>query len=310
MQAAIYLMMAAACLAASEAGAPAGQTKCTWARGEGQQTITLYADGRMANAKGQTKNYRWRWTDQGLMLKWYSGRFLFKPDGEGGFRGRQTNPEPGTETPEFQLRVHEPDRAGVLAWTEPLLDGMAPSGIERQADAAARAVVAGQMAKQWARVDAAGRKLDAALRAVDEAARAEVRRRGPVGKDRVSMERARREEQKYKKRTYRRLSSAYSFGSFTRALSDWKAWESRRKAAQWNLEHNQKALERATDRRQKRQVELRQAWAAYEIAAADYAIEFWTRWRPIYQQHKAVFKAEAARVLADADARKAGTAAD
>jgi len=122
------------------------------------------------------------------------------------------------------------------------------------------------------------------------------------------MERAAQQEQKYKKRTYRRLDSAYSYSSFSRALADWRSWESRRKAAQWNLQHNQKALDRATDRRQKREAEVRQAWAAYEIASADYAIEFWTRWRPIYQQRKAAYKAEAARVMAEADAREAAAA--
>jgi len=307
MQAAIYLVMAM-CLAASEPASPAGQTKCTWALGDGQQTITLYADGRMANAKGETKNYRWWWTEEGLVLNWYSGRFLFKRDGEGGFRGRQTNAKPGRATREIRLRVQGADGAGVLAWAEPLLDGLAPSGIERQADAAARAVVAGQMRGQWARVQAAERKLDDAVRARDEAARAEMRKSGATTKDRGSMERAAQQEQKYKKRTYRRLDSAYSYSSFSRALADWRSWESRRKAAQWNLQHNQKALDRATDRRQKREAEVRQAWAAYEIASADYAIEFWTRWRPIYQQRKAAYKAEAARVMAEADAREAAAA--
>ena len=303
MQAAIYLTVAI-CLAASQPASPAGQTKCTWAQGDGQQTITLYADGRMANAKGETKNYRWWWTEEGLVLNWYSGRFLFKPHGDGGFRGRQTNAKPGRATREIRLRVQGADGAGVLAWAEPLLDGLAPSGIERQADAAARAVVAEAMAKQWAKVAAAGKRLDAAESALAAAMDTAARQADAADGVRGRVSNARSKAQKYERRTHRRIDPAYSWASFSRALADWQTWESRRAAAERDLASARAALERTQDRRARLAAEVRQAWAAYEIASADYAIEFWTRWRPIYQQRKAAYKAEAARVLAEAELRR------
>lgn len=296
-----------ACVGAASEPA-AWETKCELAVvGGKQKTITLHADGRLANAKGETNNCRWRWSPEGLWLKWYSGRVLLTPvpDEPGVLRGRRMNVKPGTEAPEQEMRVLEPDGAGVLAWAEPILDGRTASAIEKQADAVARAIVADQMSRQWAGVQAAARKLDGAQAALDKEAHKASGTAAKAQRDQASVQRASGQTAKYKRQTYRRTDPNYSWGSFSRALSKWKGWEAKRNAAQYNLEHNQAALERIRDRGHRLAADVRQAQAEYEVKEADYWIECWSRWRPIYQQRKAAFKAEAVRLAAEAEARLA-----
>ena len=275
---------------------PLGQTRIFWEiAGKGVALSTLHEDGRVADAKGVTRNYYWVWTQHGLVIKCQHGQFLLRQARAGAtFEGLQVSMKAGTEPVRARAWIDGPDGAAVLAWTLPICDGVRPSALERQADAEATQVVAGRLVAEWARVEAAWRKAanaEAAFLALDAEMEvlAEHRRATEMG-----LAEAKAKARKYQKWTWRTIDPYYSYWTFATALRNWQEWELRRDAAERNLDRAEEAISSAKDRRARAAAEVRRAAAEYEVAGADYYIRFGTLWRPEYQRRKEALKTEAA----------------
>ena len=280
------------------AGLPIEQTRLIWQTDRKKPgPITLYGDGRVANTRGETGSSRWMWTANGLLVQLLPREFLLRVGAEPGtFEGVQVNPwvDPGEVPRRMRARIEGPDGAGVLAWTVPILDGVRPSALERQADVEATQVVADRLAAEWARVEAAWWKAanaEGALLALDAEMEvlAEHRETTEMG-----LAEAKAKARKYQKWTWRTIDPYYSYWTFATALRNWQEWELRRDAAERNLDRAEEAISSAKDRRARAAAEVRRAAAEYEVAGADYYIRFGTLWRPEYQRRKEALKTEAA----------------
>jgi len=297
----VVVVTAVLCSISLAAGAetPPGKTVLDWQQaGQTATTYTLYADGTFANTKGETKNYRWLWTDEGLLLRFYSGRFVLTPvPGEPGHFTGQSIPRTPAEAPTtVDVAVRQPDGAGVLLWLQPLWDGVQPSAIERQAAAEAHSVVVGKLPTQGAKLDAAASKATRAAASVSalDGAEAAAGDRADVRAEKVHM--ARHAAWKAEKWLWQTTDPWYSWATFDYALGERNAWRDRRANAERDLDRARADLAKTTDRRIRAEAELRVAEAEYIITRSDYESAYWLAWRPEYLRRKAILKAQATKV--------------
>jgi hypothetical protein len=299
MLAIIALVAVLAALTVAGAETPPGQTVLDWRQaGQKAATMTLCADGTFANAAGERKNYRWLWTDEGLLLRFYSGRFVLKPvPGEPGrFTGQSVPRTPTEAVAKVDVTLRQPDGAGVLLWLQPLTDGVEFSAVERRAAVEAHNVVVGRLHTLGAKLDAAAAKANraaASLFALDDA-EAAAGDRTDVSAETVHV--ARHEEWEAHKWVHRTFDPYYSLATFQYALADWCAWQDRRESAEADLDRARADLSKATDRRVRAEADLRVAEAEYIIARSDYESAYWLAWRPEYLRRKAILKAQATKV--------------
>jgi hypothetical protein len=293
-------LVAALFLAAGRADQPPSATTLAWSReGNPPTVLTLYANGTFANAKGEKRNYRWAWTEEGLLLKFWTARYVFRPvAGEPGrFSGELVRTKPDQEPVAVQIAIEGADGAGVLAWLQPIIDGPQPSALEQIADAQAQQIVLSKLTHEVARLDAAARALERAEIGAQKAGRAEVTAERAVEAKGDVVGDAHQEAREWHGKMIRRLGPQYSVGSFVNALAEWNQCEDRREQAEKDLDRARQDLDSARDRLQRAEAGLRKVEAEYAVAAADYQVAYLIAWRPVYLQRKAALKAESAARL-------------